>query len=103
MLTDPKARTLESALKSGRQVSFSYDGQDRTVEVHAIGASKTGKPMMRAYQVDGGSISGAEEGWKLFSIKRIPEIPRILSSAASAPRAGYVRGDSALITIDAEL
>lgn len=86
-------------------IEFEYDGEPRLVEVHAIGLSKTGKPVIRGYQIDGGSISGETPGWKLFSIGKIFEFPKILDIKASSPRVeeGYVPGDKGMAAIFKEL
>lgn len=94
--------TLTTALQSGKCVEFEYDHQPRTVEIHAIGQTRTGKTCFRGYQVGGGSLSGAEEGWKLFSVNRISE-PTITEAVSMAPREGYTQGDSAFAEISAQV
>lgn len=94
---------LQTAMATGLRVAFEYDHQPRVVEVHAVGTTKTGKTCFRGYQVAGGSLSGEDEGWKLFSTNRIHEEPRILDDASLAPREGYRQGDSAFTVIDAQL
>ena len=39
-----------------------YDGYSRCLEVHAVGYSTAGHPLMRAWQVSGGSSSGERTG-----------------------------------------
>jgi hypothetical protein len=69
-------------------------GTGRCVEVHAVGYTKTGEPMMRAWQVRGGSARGEKVGWKLMRLSesagRSP-----LGRGLAAPRKGYKRGDPA--------
>lgn len=89
----------ELSMKAGLTLSFEYDGKPRTVEVHALGISPTGNPVIRAFQVDGGSISGETPAWKLFSVSKIKELPKILDIKGSYPREGYQPGDRAMAYI----
>jgi hypothetical protein len=72
------------------------------VEVHAVGYTKTGEPVMRAWKVRGGSASVGKVGWKL---KRLADaLGAVISEEPSAaPRKGYKRGDPALARIACEL
>jgi hypothetical protein len=90
------------ALREHRVLELRYDGYSRCVEVHAVGYSKTGEAMMRAWQVRGGSASREKVGWKLM---RLAEAlgAGLSDEASAAPRKGYKRGDAALARIICEL
>lgn len=90
------------ALKQGRCLQLQYDGYSRTVEVHAVGVTKDGNPIMRCWQVSGGSQSGERTGWKLFRLDEarsgvITDIP------SRGPREKYKRGDTAIAFIRCQL
>jgi hypothetical protein len=61
-------RTACEALKTARRLEIRYDGYHRIVEVHAVGNSREGAPLMRVWQVRGGSTSGESAGWKLLRL-----------------------------------
>jgi hypothetical protein len=94
--------TASEALRKGKVLELQYDGYSRCVEVHAVGYSKPGHPLMRAWQVSGGSTSGERTGWKLMRLDEARGA-RISEAASEAPRRGYKRGDAALARIIAEL
>jgi hypothetical protein len=87
--------TASSALDSGRCLEIRYDGFVRVVEVHAIGYSTDGAPLIRVWQVRGGSLSGEQAGWKLLRLDEARGL-LVLDEASEAPRVGYRRGDSAM-------
>lgn len=89
-------------MREARLLELRYDGYSRCVEVHAVGYTKHGYAVMRAWQVRGGSNSGERVGWKLM---RLDEgIGALISTEPSnAPRLGYKRGDAAMARIVCEL
>jgi hypothetical protein len=83
-------------------MQFRYSGTIRVVEVHAAGYSKENKPIIRAWQVRGGSKSGNLTPWRTFNSDQIFD-PQLLDEKSDAPRPGYVRGDQAIHRISCEL
>lgn len=90
------------ALQKGCCLELRYDGYSRIVEVHAVGLTKEGNPVMRCWQVSGGSASGERVGWKLF---RLDEARggAVHEVKSAAPRTGYARGDRAMASIRCQL
>lgn len=81
------------ALNAGKHLAITYGGFTRIVEAHAVGQTRDGNPIMRAWQVSGGSRSGSASNWRLFRLDRTWQYA-ILDEASEAPRSGYKRGDS---------
>lgn len=90
------------ALQQGCCLELQYDGYSRIVEVHAVGTTRDGNPIMRCWQVRGGSVSGERAGWKLF---RLDEARGglIYKERSQAPRTGYKRGDPAIAFIRCQI
>lgn len=94
-------QTASEALRASRLLDLRYEGFTRRVEVHAIGYSKTGRALMRAY-VQGGSRRTERKGWRLLDLAEVQEAA-LLDQASSAPRRGYRRNDPGLERIVCEL
>lgn len=90
------------ALASQKCLAMTYTGLTRVVEVHAVGTTKEGHPIMRAWQVRGGSISGSASRWRLFRLDRTWSYS-ILDEISEAPRAGYKRGDRDIANIRCQI
>jgi hypothetical protein len=90
------------ALHAGKRLSITYDGFSRVVEVHAVGTTKDGSPIMRAWQCRGGSQSGNPVRWRLFSLDKTWTYS-ILDECSEAPRLGYKRGDRAIAFIRCQI
>lgn len=97
------ASLIARSMDSGLSLELVYDGEPRIVEPHAMGISTSGKPVFRGFQVTGGSVSGEFTGWKLFSLQKVRELPKLLDIAASAPREGYQRDDKGMLLVTKQL
>lgn len=97
------ARAAMKAIATNRVLDLQYDGDSRLVEVHAVGISTAGKPCMRVYQVQGGSQSLVKEGWKLLSLAKVFDTPKIVDIVSLAPRKGFSKGDAGMQTIFTEV
>ncbi len=62
---------LEDAIDEMRVISITYTPGDRVIEPHALGRTRDGHYVLRAYQTSGATSSGKSEGWKLFRVDRI--------------------------------
>ena len=93
---------LEQAMTLNLQVNIDYNGGHRTVEPHAIGISRAGKPCFRAWQDSGDSLSGEQTGWKMFLLDELYGI-KLLDRQSQAPRPGYKQGDKGMSEIHHEL
>lgn len=97
-----QASTACQALRSGKRLELRYDGFSRIVEVHAVGTTKDGNEVMRAWQVRGGSESGERSGWKLFRLDEAFSA-HVIDEKSEAPRDRYKRGDKAMQWITCEV
>lgn len=83
------------AIRSQKCLEVRYDGYTRVVEVHACGYSKDGNPLMRVWQVAGGSQSNERTGWKLLRLDEAIGLA-LLDTPSNAPRRDYKKGDAAM-------
>jgi hypothetical protein len=93
---------IASAIQNQKLLRFGYEGQLRTVEPHTYGRDRKGQRMLRAYQVGGGSNSGARTGWKFFCERHMRELT-VLEETFRGPRPEYKRGDPFFTHIIAQL
>lgn len=94
-------QTASEALRAQRLLELRYHGFTRRVEVHAVGYSKTGRALLRAF-VQGGSRRGERRGWRLLDLADVQDAA-LSDEASSAPRKGYRRSDPGLERIVCEL
>lgn len=87
-----------NALQSARCLQLVYDGYHRLVEVHAVGRSTAGNDCMRVYQVEGGSVSGERQGWKMMTFDKT-FTTKVSDVPSHAPRQGYASNDRGMETI----
>ena len=55
-------------------IVFHYDGSDRLVAPFVVGVSAAGNPLLRGYQLEGFSVSGKGEGWRMFQIFKMENL-----------------------------
>ncbi|WP_414837127.1 WYL domain-containing protein [Candidatus Nanohalococcus occultus] len=60
-----------SAIEKQKKLRFEYRGHERKVEPFCYGTSKKGKETLRAYQTEGGSVSGSVPDWKFFTVGKM--------------------------------
>lgn len=94
--------SIVTAINGRNLLSFIYDGFHRTVEPHTYGMDTKGHVALRAYQVGGGSDSGASVGWKLFHVHGMLSVS-VQPQCFAGPRPGYKRADKAFASITAQL
>jgi hypothetical protein len=68
---------IVSAIKRKLVLQFVYDGEERVVEPQTYGISKTGKEILRARQIGGGSCSGQLRIAKLFDAEKISALRKL--------------------------
>jgi hypothetical protein len=95
-------QTACEALRSGHVLQIQYDGYTRDVEVHAVGFTKDDNPVMRVWQVAGGSASNEPVGWKLLRLDEATGAV-VTRQQSLAPRAGYNPGDPIMSVITCQL
>ena len=90
------------AIRTKKCLEVIYDGFWRVVEVHAVGLSRDGNPVMRVWQIRGGSKSGELPGWRLL---RLDEARggSLTDETSLAPRDGYQRNDSHIPRIKCQI
>jgi len=86
-------RIITEAIENCKLIEFSYKDEVRIVEPYTFGVSSTGKDVLSAFQVEGGSTSSDDLGWRLFSIAKIDNI-KISDSRFQPIRDGYNSNDS---------
>lgn len=91
------------ALENHLCLSFKYHGLPRVVEVHAVGISTTGKAVMRVFQVDGEVLKSESPGWKMMTLGKIFQPPKLESLNSLAPRPDYHKGDAGMTQIFKEI
>jgi hypothetical protein len=90
------------ALSEGKVLDVHYQGFSRSVEVHCVGRTRYGHPIIRAWQIADDLIGKERRGWKLIRLDQVVGVS-IEASRSAAPRRGYRRGDAAMARIICEL
>jgi hypothetical protein len=90
------------ALTLNKRLQLNYKGHVRTLEVHSVGVATKGHPAILAFQVEGGSNSTEQQGWKFLNLDEATSVT-ILDEASEAPRNGYRGGVRGMIEIFAQV
>lgn len=93
---------LTEALKGRSVVTFTYKGQARTVEPHALGKANDDKPALLAWQTSGGSNTEPPPGWRVFLVADIEEL-KATGKTFEKPRADYGAMGRGLKSVDVEV
>ena len=94
-LLDAMEDTLVSAIKNKHVLSFFYDDAARIVEPQTYGISTAGHPVLRGYQVAGGSKSGQSIGLRLYELAKMEGL-QDTNKRFSKARPEHNRKDSAM-------
>jgi hypothetical protein len=95
------AAVIEAAIAGKRLLRFEYGGYLREVEPHTYGVDRFSQRSLCAYQTRGGSVSGAETGWKTFHESDMQNV--WVLEGGFRPREEYVRNDPAFAAIVAQV
>jgi len=83
------------AISDRQMLRVNYDNKgEREIEPYCLGFSKTGKIVLRAYQIVGDSKSGESDGWKLFNVEKVNSISEPYGSFSDRPE--YNPNDSVM-------
>ncbi|PLY09977.1 MAG: hypothetical protein C0626_07245 [Arcobacter sp.] len=55
---------IKKAIENQQLLSFVYNGKNRTVEPYTFGESTKGNDTLSAFQIEGGSNSSKDLGWR---------------------------------------
>lgn len=75
-MRQPQNQLLVLAICEQSVLKFIYNGQIRLVEPQTYGVSTTGKEVLRAYQISGGSRAGVARMAKLFEVAKMKDLER---------------------------
>lgn len=89
---------LMKGLYERRCISLRYDGFVRVVEPYTIGVSRAGNPVVRVWQVSGGSHSGRSSGWRLLEIYKISNAS-VIDATFQPTRLGYNPNDKDMLQV----
>jgi hypothetical protein len=101
-LLDEMETTVISAIKNKHVLSFFYDDALRSVEPQTYGISTAGHPVLRGYQIAGGSKSGQTIGLRLYELAKMEGLRDTKKRFAKA-RPQHKSKDSAMSRVIASL
>lgn len=84
---------IKKAIENKQLLSFVYNDKNRIVEPYTFGYSHKGDDTLIAYQVEGGSNSSKDLGWRQFIIDNIKNLV-LLDNKFDDIRDGYNPNDS---------
>ncbi len=86
-------KIIIEAIKNKQLLKFVYNHKHRVVEPYTFSESTKGNDTLSAYQIDGGSNSSNDLGWRQFIIDDIENLT-LLDSKFEILREGYNPEDS---------
>lgn len=89
---------IKKAIANKQLLEFFYNGKIRIVEPYTFGCSHKGDDTLSAFQIEGGSNSSKDLGWRQFIIENIESLV-LLDSNFNSIRDGYNPNDSRMSEI----
>lgn len=99
---EAKTDVLREALAVRSVVMFTYKGQVRTVEPHALGKANDDRPALLAWQTSGGSNTEPPPGWRVFLVAEIEGLT-VSAEKFEKPRADYSAKGRGLKSVEVEV
>lgn len=90
------------AIRERRWLLVDYGDTRRVVQPHVYGDDHAGDRLLSAYQVSGGSTSGAPQGWKSFRMDRVTQVA-LGEGTFHGARPEFQRNDGAFARIVCQL
>lgn len=100
--THPAIIILGEAILEQRVMTAVYGGTEYQLEPHALGVSREGRVLLRAFSRTPVPDREQRPNWMLLRVDRLTEM-RVFEERFAEPRPGYRRGDRAMIQILVEL
>ena len=89
---------IKKAIINRQIIKFTYKDELRMIEPYTYGISSKNNDILRGYQIEGGSTSSDDLGWRLFTVNKIKNL-QILNSKFDLNQEGYNPNDKAMIEI----
>jgi predicted DNA-binding transcriptional regulator YafY len=89
---------IREAIANKQLLKFVYNDKKRVVEPYTFGCSHKGDDTLSAFQIEGGSNSSKDLGWRQFIIENIEKLV-LLDSKFDDIREGYNPNDSRMSQI----
>jgi len=100
--THPAIILLGSAILEQHVITVIYGGTQYQLEPHALGVSRDGRVLLRAFSRTPVPDREKRPNWMLLRVDRLSEL-HVFAERFDEPRPGYRRGDRAMIQILVEL
>lgn len=89
---------IKEAIENKQLLEFVYNDKRRVVEPYTFGCSHKGDDTLSAFQIEGGSNSSKDLGWRQFIIENIESLV-LLDTKFEDIREGYNPNDSRMSEI----
>ncbi len=89
---------IREAIANKQLLEFVYNDKRRVVEPYTFGCSHRGDYTLSAFQIEGGSNSSRDLGWRQFILENIESLV-ILETSFNDIRDGYNPNDSRMSEI----